>query len=152
MKLRFGSSLKWAVTLLTLVACLNAIAGTTYYRWLNTRGEPVHSDRPPPQGIEYEVISTGSSFKRVVPSDEGAVPLETKPTPGNQFDQIDADAAARSTKNPELCDKARANLTALEISEKVQMRNAQGEMRYLTPEEILVERQTAKAQLSVYCP
>lgn len=152
MKRGFSSGLKWAIKLLVLVVCLDAVAGAThYYRWLNARGEPVHSDRPPPSGVDYEVISTGSSFKRVVSSEEGVVPLETTPNPSNQFDQVDAQAAARSVKNQELCDRARANLAALNSSEKVEVRNEQGEMRYLTPEEILVERQTARAQLSVYC-
>lgn len=151
LKQRSGSSLKWAMTLLMLVICLDTVAGSTYYRWVDERGNPVNSDRPPPKGVKYEVLSTGSSFKRVVPSDEGAVPLETEPRAGNQFDQVDSEAAARSVKNPELCTRAKENLAALTTSEQVKVRNDQGEERFLTAEEIIVERQTAKAQLSVYC-
>ena len=65
------------------------IAGNTHYRWLNDRGEPVYSDRPPPQGVEYEVMSTTSSFKRAVSAEEGAVPLETESRVGNEFEEID---------------------------------------------------------------
>lgn len=149
---KVGSNLTRAMALLTLVICFDTVAGSThYYRWLNDRGQPVHSDRPPPQGVDYEVVSTGSKFRRAVASDEGAVPLETTPTPGNQFDQVDTEAANRSAKNPELCSKARANLAALDSSEQVQVRNDQGEIRNLNPDEIIVERQTAKAQIGVYC-
>ncbi len=84
-------------------------------------------------------------------AEEGAVPLETVPRVGNEFDQVDTAEAKRSLKNPELCTRAKENLAALTTSEQVKVRNDQGEERFLTAEEIIVERQTAKAQLSVYC-
>jgi hypothetical protein len=127
------------------------IAGNTHYRWLNDRGEPVYSDRPPPQGVEYEVISTSSSFKRAVSADEGAVPLETESRVGNEFEQIDTAEQKRQKKNPELCQRARTNLEALTSSDQVKIRNDQGEIRLLTPEEMQIQRVTAEEQVRVYC-
>ncbi len=49
-----------------------SIAGTTvqaadvYYRWLDDRGNPVHSDRPPPTGTPYEVVSSKTTQVRRV--------------------------------------------------------------------------------------
>lgn len=134
-----------------LVASL-AQAGTTHYRWVDDRGHPVHSDRPPPKGVDYEVITTGSGLKRVVPAEEGAVPPEVKPSVGNEFDQIDEDAVGRNQKNPALCSRARANLEALSTNSKVIMRDDQGEERELSNEEIVSEREKAEALVSVYCP
>lgn len=127
-------------------------AGTTHYRWLNERGHPVHSDRPPPKGIDYEVITTGSRLKRVVTADEGAVPPEVSPRVGNQFEQVDENAALRSKKNPELCARARSNLEALSNNTRVTMKNDEGEERVLSAEEIVSEREKAEALVSVYCP
>jgi hypothetical protein len=135
---------------LTLVAS-SASAEAAHYRWMNDRGEPIFSDRPPPQGVDYEVISSSSNFKRAVSAEEGAVPLETQPRVGNEFEQTHAAAAERLKKNPELCQRARTNLEAMTSSAKVQVRNDQGEIRLLTPEEMEVQKQTAKAQISVYC-
>ncbi len=125
------------------------LAGSTHYKWVNERGEPVYSDRPPPKGVDYEVVSTQSSFKRIVSGDEGAVPLETDPRVGNEFEQVNT--RQKSKKNPELCQRAKTNLDALTTSDQVKVRNAQGEVRMLSPEEMEIERQTARAQIDVYC-
>ncbi|TDG12362.1 DUF4124 domain-containing protein [Seongchinamella unica] len=135
----------------TLVSSV-AVCGTVHYRWIDDRGNPVHSDRPPPKGIDYEVITTGSGLKRVVSGDQGAVPPEVKPRVGNEFTQVDEEEARRSKKNPELCSRAKTNLEALTGNAKVRIRDDQGEERFLTEEEVIVEREKAKAQVSVYCP
>lgn len=141
-----------STTLLMLLFNSNSsVADNNHYRWLDNRGEPVYSDRPPPQGIDYEVISAGSSLKRIVSAEEGAVPPETEPRMGNDFDQVDTAVAKRSKKNPELCQRAKTNLEALTTSAQVKVRNNQGEVRLLSPEEMAIEQQTAKAQISVYC-
>jgi hypothetical protein len=135
-----------------ILSAAHATAGTTHYRWIDDRGHPVHSDRPPPKGIDYEVITTGSGLKRVVTADEGAVPPEVKPRVGNEFDQIDSAEAGRSRKNPEMCARARANLEALTTKSRVIMRDEQGEERVLSAEEIVAERDKAEALVEVYCP
>lgn len=141
-----------SVLLMSLAAASGQSAGASnQYRWLDDRGEPVYSDRPPPKGVDYEVISAGSSLKRVVSAEEGAVPPETEPRVGNEFNQVDSSAGTRSKNNPELCQRARTNLEALSSSAKVKVRNEKGEVRYLNPEEMEIERQTAQAQISVYC-
>ena len=139
-----------------LFATMLVIAGHSYaenahYHWNNERGESVYSDRPPPEGVDYEVVSTSSSFKRSVTSDEGAVPLETEPSAGNTFNKVDTAQADQLKKNTELCQRARTNLESLTSSAQVKIRNDQGETRLLTPEEIEVQKQTASAQISVYC-
>ena len=136
---------------LLLLMPITVVSGEDYYRWLDERGEPVHSDRPPPQGIDYEVISTGSGLKRVVSADEGAVPPETRPRVGNEFDPVDPRNQSRLKKNPELCDRAKNDLEALTSGAKVKVRNNQGEFRYLEQEEIQIEQARAREQISVYC-
>jgi len=137
---------------MAIISASLSSAGTTHYRWIDDRGQPVHSDRPPPKGVDYEVITTGSGLKRVVAADEGAVPPEVTPRVGNEFDQVDEDEATRSRKNPEMCARARANLEALSTKTRIIMRDEQGEERMLGAEEIVAEREKAEALVSVYCP
>jgi len=146
---RVISAIAVATALLVSVTTMNANA-EILYRWVDERGQPVHSDRPPPSGIDYEVISTGASLVRKVDGAEGAVPPELESRPGNQFDVVDPGKPAVE-KNPELCARARENLTRLETDARIRMRNDQGEVRYLEPEERAIERDKAAAAIETYC-
>ena len=134
------------------ISSLNANAGTNHYRWIDDRGNPVHSDRPPPKGVDYEVITTGSSLTRQVEADEGAVPAEVEPRVGNDFAQVDSEKQAEAIKkNAEYCQRARDNLRALETSARIRVRNEQGELRFLNEKEKEARRQDAQAGISAYC-
>jgi len=149
---------KWQVLFAAGGFCLatcvpgTAIAGEAQYRWTNERGSEVYSDRPPPAGTDYEVVKSGTGLKRVVPGSEGAVPATVEPSVGNEFTQIDDGEAKRSKKNPELCERAKTDLETLSGDQKVQVRDKQGELRFLSDEERLVERAKTEAQVKVYCP
>lgn len=134
-----------------LVATALPALGVTYYRWLDDRGNPVHSDRPPPSGVEYEVISTGSDFKRIVSAEEGAVPPETTPRVGNEFDATNEAEDQAPKKNPEICKRARENMEALENSAVVNMRNDQGEIVELSPEEVTMQKAKTSRIIDMYC-
>ena len=127
-----------------------ASAGETLYRWKDERGNPVNSDRPPPIGVEYEVISTSSSMVRKVEADEGAVALKVKPTPGNEFEQTSSDVPVVE-KNPEFCERAKDNLAQIDSNARIRMRNDQGEVRYLSEEEKAAEREKALTSIEAYC-
>nr|WP_241262736.1 DUF4124 domain-containing protein [Parahaliea mediterranea] len=138
-----------------LLACTSpgASADKSYYRWLDDRGNPVHSDRPPPAGTPYEVISAGSSLKRVVTPDEGAVPPEVKPRVGNEFEQVDTKAKEEQfEKNPELCELARSNLSTLNSAARVRLRDENGELVFLSDEQKAAEVAKAEQMIDVHCP
>lgn len=113
-------------------------ADANYYRWVDDRGAAVHSDRPPPEGVDYEIISTSSNLIRAGSLEGDEVP-------------VNSEEASQSAKNPELCKRATTNLETLTNSDKVKVRNDEGEARFLSPEEVEVQRQTAQAQIGVYC-
>jgi hypothetical protein len=133
------------------ILSLSSSAEKNYYRWLDERGRPVHSDRPPPKGIDYEVVSTGSTLTRPVEAEEGAVPAEIEPTAGNEFEQADSEKNQRVKKNPEYCQRAKDNLATLSRAARVRIRNDQGEYHYLDAEEKEAQRQDAEAGISTYC-
>ncbi len=133
-----------------LSAAVPAAADKVYYRWVNERGHAVHSDRPPPQGVDYEVISTGSAFKRTVEADEGAVPPEVEPKPGNEFQPVEVEPEMPK-KNPEYCATARDNLQQLDDRARIRRRDDQGEMYFLSDEQRAEEQQKARDAIEAYC-
>ncbi|MEZ5504247.1 MAG: DUF4124 domain-containing protein [Halioglobus sp.] len=124
-------------------------AGQVVYRWKDAQGNQVNSDRPPPQGTDYEVISTNSSMVRPVDAEEGAVPMSETQC-GQQFQPVDS-ATPKIEKNPEYCKRAKDNLAALDMNVRIQMRNEQGEIHYLTKEEREVQRQKALDTIKANC-
>jgi Domain of unknown function (DUF4124) len=147
----FRKGLQLILIAVTTGCAVYAIADTNYYRWIDSRGNPVHSDRPPPKGVDYEVVSTQSTFTRAVPAEEGAVPAQVEPSVGNEFNQEDSSEHERNKKNIELCKRARANMEALTASDTVSMRNSEGEVERLDSQELQVQRETTMAQIQVYC-
>ena len=125
-------------------------SGETYYRWNDSRGHPVHSDRPPPKGTDYEVVSTNTSLIRPVEADSGAVPKKIKPTPANEFDPVEAKVAVIE-KNPEYCARGKENLEIIDTTPRIRMRGDDGEMRIITPEERGIQRQQALKTIKTYC-
>jgi hypothetical protein len=136
-------------TVLNLSGSL-ASTGEVVYRWMDKNGNPVNSDRPPPQGVKYEVISTKSSMVREVAPDEGAVPLKVKPSADNAFKPVDAKQPAVE-KNPEYCQRAKDNLLQIDSHGQIRLRNDQGEVRYLTEEEKEAERKKAQDAIKAFC-
>ncbi len=141
-----------AVTALVIVASagFSAHASSTYYRWQDDRGNPVHSDRPPPMGTPYEVITTGSSLVRQVDAEEGAVPATTEPTVSNDFQPVNT-SKAPVKKNSEQCQRAQENLQTLNTKVRIQVRNDQGELRPISEEEKEIQRQQAMDVIAVHC-
>ena len=122
----------------------------TYYRWIDDRGNPVHSDRPPPKGVAYDVVSTDSSLIRTVDPDIGAVPKKVKPTVSNDFEPVET-KEVMIEKNPEYCARARQNLATLNGPARIRLRNEQGEYRYIDEEEKAAQRQHAQETIAIHC-
>ena len=144
-----------SICLLAVMAAtstFHAIADSNaYYQWRDERGTVHHSDKAPPKGVDYEVISTDSGLKRIVKAEEGVVPLETEPTVGNEFKQIKKNPDDPAEQNPILCERAQKDLETLTTSEEVAVRNEQGEVRYLDDQEIEVERFRAQKMIERHC-
>jgi hypothetical protein len=129
-----------------------AAAERGYYKWLDARGNPQHSDRPPPAGVEYEFVSTETGLRRRVENDEAsgqvppapAVPAATRPA------RPAGEAQAAIEKDPEMCDKAKANLDTLNSTARVRIRDDDG-IRYLTEDEKEVQRQRAQNLINIHC-
>ena len=129
---------------------ITSASAETFYRWNDERGNPVHSDRPPPKGVDYEVVSTDTNLIRQVEAESGAVPKKVKSTPSNEFEPVDTNPPMLE-KNSEYCARARENLKLIDESPRIKLRNDQGEVRFLSDEERAIERQKALDSIAAYC-
>jgi len=137
-------------TTVIVLGHISAASGETFYRWKDERGNPVHSDRPPPKGIPYDVVSTDTSLIRRVQAEAGAVPKRVTPTPSNDFKPAETNTPMME-KNPEYCARAQENLRLIDTSPRIKLRNDQGEVRFLDDEERAVERQKALDGIAAHC-
>ena len=144
------SSATVAAALLVALFSIPAVAENTYYRWLDDRGNPVHSDRPPPKGIDYEVVSTGTNLMRRVDAEEGAVPPEVEPRVGNEFESASTEPP-KIEKNPEFCKRAKENLETLNRDIRIRMRDENGEYYYLDEEQKAEQKRSAEQAIATHC-
>jgi hypothetical protein len=126
------------------------LAGNTYYRWVDENGTPVNSDRPPPQGIEYEAISTDSGLHRVNLAEEPPPPETASPKQPTDEKSAKAEPEA-AAKDPEACQAARRNLDTLNTHARIRMRDSEGGFRFLTEEEKETQREMAKEAIAREC-
>jgi hypothetical protein len=150
-KQAFRKGLQGSLIVLMAAGSLHSGAADSHYRWLDNRGNTVLSDRPPPAGTDYEVISTKSGMKRQVQGEQGAVPREVVPSVRNEFEPVARNPSAEVRKNPEICTIARTNLETLNTFARVQVRNDQGDVQYLSDEEKEVQRNEAEALIRQHC-
>lgn len=123
-----------------------------HYRWTDEQGETVYSDRPPPAGVDYEIVSSTSSFSQAVKSRQDA--LATEPDAGVEdagAGGAPADQQAQAKATAEFCAKARANLETLNGSARIVIRTDEGETRALSEEEIEEQKRTTQSQITTYC-
>ena len=128
----------------------NSLADSGYYRWLDSQGNPILSDVPPPEGTDYEMLGT-QSFSEAAASQAEAAQPDSESTVDSDITQDTSAASGKYEKDSELCQIARTDLDTLTNSENVKTRNELGEERFMTPEEMEVGRQTVRAKIDVYC-
>ena len=133
------------------LTCISAQASETHYRWIDKYGDPAHSDRPPPKGISYEVITSGTSLIRKVDSAEGAVPAQTTPSIDNQFNPVDTAKSKVTKKNTEYCKRAQENLATLNSRAHIRMKDNQGDSYILTEQDKEEKRLEARSVIASQC-
>ena len=124
--------------------------GDTIFRWVNSQGKVVLSDRPPPDpSTHYEVVSKSElvashpSVRDESTSNAGLKELSSGPTQRAQRPEI--------TKDPKICEVARRNINALNTYARIRVPNEAGEMVYLTEEEKAEQRAKAEALALEHC-
>ena len=136
-----------SVSLLTSHAALAAKSG--YYRWTDAEGE-VHFSQKPPVGKAYEFIEsqTGKRSAATESTNDSAMP----PPESEQDLSPDAKMEVLPPKDPAICQQAKSNMQSLNAAgARIRATGKNGEVRYLTPEEIEVQKLRAQDAIKVHC-
>jgi hypothetical protein len=135
------------VAVLLGLALSGTISAEIHYRWVDEHGIPVHSDRPPPPGIDYQEISHGTALKQPLEAEKDAESerIELRITYENEdIPKIEVPPE----KDPKRCQRARDNLETLTLA---RVRQRDGGYKYLSEEEKETERQKAREAIEAYC-
>lgn len=134
-----------------LLASVNMAAASSLYRWKDSEGNPVMSDRPPPTGVQYETISTRSNLvQRVEDRQPTADSTAAEPKQAAQTSQPKS-AGKLYEKNPEYCAAAKKNLEVLDRSARIRVSDGEGGMRYLSDEDREAQRQNNLEVIEAHC-
>jgi len=127
-------------------------AGDTYYRWNDASGNPVNSDRPPPAGVEYDVITTNTNTMVSAEAEDDMGSQGANPDPTNLAgSQGSPTKRMVIEKNPEACSAAKQNLETLNTHARIRMPDGNGSYRFLNEEEKAAERAQAEAAIAQNC-
>jgi hypothetical protein len=128
-----------------------AQAGETYYRWQDASGTMVNSDRPPPAGMEYDVITTDSSSTRQVNSREDVSQKQSISLDHKLEGEPASGQAPAPPKDQKACEHAQQNLLTLNTSARIRVPDGNGNYRYLNEDEKAVQRNNAEAVITKNC-
>lgn len=138
--------------LFTLGSAELLAAKSGYYRWTDDEGE-VHFTQKPPLGRPSVFVETASGRQSSPsvrnntasssPSDDGT-DTPSAGTP-NKMEVL-------PPKDPKLCTQAQGNMESLSVSgARIKATDKDGKARYLTPEEIEVQKQRAQDIIDIHC-
>jgi transcriptional regulator of nitric oxide reductase len=128
-----------------------AAAGVVY-RWLDEQGNMVVSDRQPANGVDFETISTNSGRTVTVSApeaktEEPPIATEEKTAP----EQNAADQTSKPKKDDALCKQAMNNMRILEDGPRVRFTDDKGEVRFMTDDERVIEKERTADAIEAYC-
>lgn len=139
------------ITLLGLGITLLCLSSHTlskdFYKWQDAEGVTHYSSQP---SKEYKSVKVRASNIKDsgTSADSGntgqAANPETETTPAGST------AAAEPVKDPERCASAQKNRKTLEENSRIRMKDGE-EYRYLTPEEIQLQKETADQIIAEEC-
>ena len=133
----------WPVILLAtlnLAPAIAAAAGDTY-RWNDSNGNPVISDRPPPLGIPYTVIdldrygAKANVVSAPPPPDTGQSPTDELTPERNIQSATPNTTRIEIEKHHELCEQAKEAIFQLETFARVRITGEDGTTRFMTDQE-----------------
>lgn len=138
---------------LLLSPALLAAGKNGYYRWTDDKGATQFSQQPPPgRASEFVRTATGTSSK----VEPGEASSDTAPSPTG-----DQPAAAKKpaegglegvpAKDQAKCEQTRGTQSILNSSARIREKGADGEYRYLSPDEIAEQKRLADEAINIYC-
>ena len=126
-------------------------AASPTYRWVDSNGNPVLSDRPPETGVPYTEVGVDTGFRRYPKpvATETAEPGGQAPAGSASVSTLASSTGAEANPtqvvaaDPALCEQAKDNIFKLETFQRISMRDDDGEVRFMSDEERATQLATA---------
>ena len=142
-------------TALLLSPALLAAGKSGYYRWTDDKGATQFSQQPPPgRASEFVRTATGTSSH----VEAGATESDDAPATGSEQQPSDGAKKPASSgleglpaKDPTKCEQTRNTQNILNSSARIREKGADGEYRYLNPDEIAEQKRLADEAITIYC-
>ncbi len=129
------------------VLSASAFSSETVYRWVDSKGTP-HFSKKPPENVKYETIHTTA----VNTADRNESSREDQSQKTDTVDDKYSEQFSKLAKQQkESCRKAKENRQSLLNNHRIQMKDADGNVRTLTHEEKLEQIQRADKGIQDYC-
>ena len=127
------------------------------YRWSDSNGRPVISDRPPPAGTPFTTLNSAQYGKSGMgtevlqkPASE-AVEAGTGKASSQRPNSSNPSASVRIQKNADLCKHAQDNIYTYENFERIRTTDTDGTVRFMSSEEIKVKLVEAQEITGRHC-
>ena len=153
------TALNWTATIL-IAGLLGLLAQPTVaaimYRWSDTNGRPVISDRPPPPGTPYTTLDSAQYGKSSLRRDETQQPTSqnVEKSTTNLTQQTPNDnptASVRIQKNADLCKHAQDNIYTYENFSRIRTVDPDGTVRFMSSVEIETKLSDARQVEKSHC-
>jgi hypothetical protein len=146
-----------ALTAHTLILlALPAMAGSVY-KWQDDAGMVHYSDQKP-AGRPSQEMNIKPTFRPDGSSPPDANRLQEQVEKLNEQQELmrlkeqqAADSSAEAKQQQESCEKATNNLNVLTTQSRIRTEGPDGELKYLTPEEIIEQRKKAQELIDKNC-
>lgn len=143
--------------LAVLLAALAAPAAAQLYKWTDSQGNVVYSDRPPPNAGQKSTTVKAPSSAAAAPASAPAQQksMKEQELEFRQRQAEQAEAAAKARKEADLraqnCTTARSNLSTYTDGGRIVRFNAQGEREYVTDDDRAREIQRWQDEIRRWC-
>jgi len=153
----YRSTLTAVLAVAMLSALPGAYAGSSLYKWEDDQGITHYSERPPAGVSNFEKVNA-----EIAP---GNAPVDYKPAGAAETQQKSSDVAAETaaaaaaseqaqastSASDERCEKARKNLEALTSFARIRVKDPDGQVRFLSEQEVNTRKMEAQALLQDEC-
>lgn len=139
------------ITLVLLIG-VTLPAWSEIYKWVDEDGTVHYSDKKPRGSETTQVkVSTGKESKPGESVDQQINNLETQEEIDKVRKEQEIQTAEAEKAKQEYCEKLKANLETLANNVRIRTKGEDGELRFLTPEEIVEKRQSGQKSFDEKC-
>ncbi len=143
-----------AAALLALCPAVLVAGPSGYYRWTDDKGATQFTQQPPAgRPSEFVRTATGTSSRVEAGTTGGEAVATDDQKPADAATDQPAPSALEGVpdKDPAKCEETRSTQTILNSSARIREKGADGEYRYLNPDEIAEQKRLADEAINIYC-